>query len=122
MHLRAPPAVKVLLQHIALAHRDWLPLGVLPPAHQQSSQLLLRTIIGAPLHYLIICRVSTASQRRCQSCAPDVADGMRMYFLPPRFYSTEFPYAGLKLKMVRGLQLGGPCRAVYDALPLRTMD
>ena len=24
-----------------------------------------------------------------------------MYFLPPRFYSTEFPYAGLKLKMVR---------------------
>ena len=30
------------------------------------------------------------------------ADGMRRYFLPPRFYSTEFPYAGLKLKMVRG--------------------
>ena len=45
-----PNAVKVLLQHIALAHRDWLPLGVLPPAHQQSSQLLLRTIIGAALN------------------------------------------------------------------------
>lgn len=29
-----------------------------------------------------------------------LADGMRAYFLPPRFYSTEFPYAGLKLKMV----------------------
>ena len=28
---------------------------------------------------------------------------MRVYFLPPRFYSTEFPYAGLKLKMVRGV-------------------
>ena len=32
--------------------------------------------------------------------APACADGMRSYFLPPRFYSTEFPFTGLKLKMV----------------------
>lgn len=34
-----------------------------------------------------------------------VADGMRAYFLPPRFYSTEFPYAGLKLKMVSNITM-----------------
>ncbi|KAK9909154.1 hypothetical protein WJX75_007936 [Coccomyxa subellipsoidea] len=65
--------VKTLLQHIALAHRDWLPMGVLPATHLQQTQALLHTL----------------------------TDGMRAYFLPPRFYSTEFPYAGLKLKMMR---------------------
>ncbi|CAL8461728.1 g1259 [Coccomyxa elongata] len=65
--------VKTLLQHIALANRDWLPAGVLPAAHLQQTQALLHTL----------------------------TDGMRAYFLPPRFYSTEFPYAGLKLKMMK---------------------
>ena len=45
-------------------------------------------------------RGHTIAQGRCEHCAPCSADGMRIYFLPPRFYSTEFPYAGLKLKMV----------------------
>ena len=28
-------------------------------------------------------------------------DGMRAYFLPPRFYSRHYPYTGVKKKMVR---------------------
>ena len=30
-----------------------------------------------------------------------VADGMRAYFLPPRFYTRHYPYTGVKKKMVR---------------------
>lgn len=39
-------AVKTLLQHIALANRDWLPAGVLPAAHLQQTQALLHTLTG----------------------------------------------------------------------------
>ncbi len=39
-------AVKTLLQHIALAHRDWLPTGVLPATHLQQTQALLHTLTG----------------------------------------------------------------------------
>lgn len=45
------PAVKVLLQHIALAHRTWLPLGVLPAAHLNDSRALLGMLVGALLHH-----------------------------------------------------------------------
>ena len=46
------PAVKVLLQHVALAHRTWLPLGVLPAAHLNDSRALLGVLVGA--HFLVL--------------------------------------------------------------------
>ncbi|CAL5222534.1 g4909 [Coccomyxa viridis] len=71
--LRDLAETKILLQHIALAHKDWLPSGALPLGHLNEAQAALHTLIN----------------------------GMRSYFLPPRFYSTEFPFTGLKLKMMR---------------------
>jgi hypothetical protein len=47
--------VKTLLQHIALAHRDWLPSGVLPASHFQGIQATLHNLIGAVLQGLIFC-------------------------------------------------------------------
>lgn len=65
--------VKVLLLHIYLAHRDWLPAGSVSFMHQATVQQLLFSLV----------------------------DGMRAYFLPPRFYSRHYPYTGVKKKMMR---------------------
>ena len=40
------PAAKVLLQHIALAHRDWLPSGAMPMGHVNEAQAVLHALIG----------------------------------------------------------------------------
>lgn len=65
--------VKSLLLHIYLAHRDWLPNGAVSSMHQATVQQLLFSLV----------------------------DGMRAYFLPPRFYSRYYPYTGVKRKMMR---------------------
>ena len=93
-------AAKILLQHIALAHKDWLPSGAMPLGHLNEAQAALHTLIGVfpalltRLSHIILWRLFLTMV----CCAH--ADGMRSYFLPPRFYSTEFPFTGLKLKMV----------------------
>ena len=56
-------AAKVLLQHIALAHRDWLPSGAMPMGHVNEAQAILHALIGeqpssmlgrvAPLSWLL---------------------------------------------------------------------
>lgn len=150
-----PRAAKVLLQHIALAHKDWLPSGAMPMGHVSEAQAVLHALIGeqhcsllrccpivaAPPHTteqgatpMGCCMWTTSSASMLQMCSAEphtlhqgarrackvchaaqhetahhaeisdthaaCADGMRSYFLPPRFYSTEFPFTGLKLKMV----------------------
>ena len=93
-------AAKILLQHIAVAHKDWLPSGAMPSGHLNEAQAALHTLIGvssAPCHILLRGPVPLAHLTLV--CCTH-ADGMRSYFLPPRFYSTEFPFTGLKLKMV----------------------
>lgn len=125
-------AVKSLLQHIFLAHRDWLPAGVLPVAHLQQTQALLHTLTGetqctldnpvfycsfvavhhhTDINFLVACLIRALYKF---DIVMD-ADGMRAYFLPPRFYSTEFPYAGLKLKMVRRIFQSGKVLQMNEA-------
>ncbi len=57
-------AVKVLLQHIALAHRTWLPLGVLPAAHLHESRALLGMLVGAHLPALLLQCLCTLAMKR----------------------------------------------------------
>ena len=52
-HLKLPwldvycvPAVKSLLLHIYLAHRDWLPAGAVSSMHQATVQQLLFSLVG----------------------------------------------------------------------------
>ena len=42
-------AVKTLVLHISLAHRDGLPLGQLPPGHALTVQHTLHMLLGARL-------------------------------------------------------------------------
>ena len=42
-------AAKILLQHIAVAHKDWLPSGALPLGHLNEAQAALHTLIGVSL-------------------------------------------------------------------------
>ncbi|KAL3157101.1 hypothetical protein ABBQ38_001347 [Trebouxia sp. C0009 RCD-2024] len=71
--LRDLVQVKSLLLHIYLAHRHWLPSGSVSSMHQATVQQLLFSLV----------------------------DGMRAYFLPPRFYSRHYPYTGVKRKMMK---------------------
>ncbi|KAK9846324.1 hypothetical protein WJX81_001504 [Elliptochloris bilobata] len=74
--LRDLADVKTLVLHISLAHRDWLPLGQLPPGHALTVQ--------HTLHLLL--------------------ESMRSYFLPSRFYSREYPYTRVKAGMMQVAQ------------------
>lgn len=47
--MRPACAAKILLQHIALAHRDWLPSGAMPLGHVNETQAVLHALIGALL-------------------------------------------------------------------------
>lgn len=40
-------AVKTLVLHLSLAHRDWLPVGQLPPGHALTVQHTLHMLLGA---------------------------------------------------------------------------
>ena len=40
-------AVKTLVLHLSLAHRDWLPPGQLPPGHALTVQHTLHMLLGA---------------------------------------------------------------------------
>ena len=42
-------AVKTLVLHMSLAHRDWLPPGQLPPGHALTVQHTLHMLLGAGL-------------------------------------------------------------------------
>ena len=42
-------AVKTLVLHMSLAHRDWLPLGQLPPGHALTVQHTLHMLLGVGL-------------------------------------------------------------------------
>ena len=122
------PAVKSLLLHIYLAHRDWLPNGAVSSMHQATVQQLLFSLVGkvhhaSKLHLRPTVLFSELHKGLphasldvllCPSCIQSsallfaqllilccmIADGMRAYFLPPRFYSRYYPYTGVKTKMV----------------------
>ena len=51
--LALAPAAKVLLQHIALAHRDWLPSGAMPMGHVNEAQAVLHALIGKRPCYML---------------------------------------------------------------------
>uniref|UniRef100_A0A061RDF7 Uncharacterized protein n=1 Tax=Tetraselmis sp. GSL018 TaxID=582737 RepID=A0A061RDF7_9CHLO len=65
-------AVKSKTLWIYLAHRDWVPMECLPDGHLVAVQQTLFNILGE----------------------------MRGYLLPPRYYSTTFPFTGVRSKMM----------------------
>lgn len=70
--LRSVATVKSLTLWIYLSHRDWVPPECLPDGHLAAVQQTLFNILGE----------------------------MRGYLLPPRYYSTTFPYTGVRHKMM----------------------
>ena len=114
-------AVKSLLLHIYLAHRDWLPSGSVSSMHQASVEQLLFSFVGKVLHKnstICLCLWPVNLTSTCLPLPPFVptmkhqlhaavlifgdisADNMRAYFLPPRFYTKHYPYTGVRPKMV----------------------
>eukprot|EP00873_Tetraselmis_striata_P018370 jgi/Tetstr1/438634/TSEL_027185.t1 len=70
--LKYVASVKSLALWIYLAHRDWVPPECLPEGHLGAVQQTIFNILGE----------------------------MRGYLLPPRYYTTTFPYTGVRHKMM----------------------
>lgn len=70
--LKYVATVKSLSLWIYLAHRDWVPPECLPEGHLGAVQQTIFNILGE----------------------------MRGYLLPPRYYTTTFPYTGVRHKMM----------------------
>jgi len=70
--LKAVSRIKSISIWVYLAHRDWVAPECLPDGHLAAVQQTLFNILGE----------------------------MRGYLLPPRYYSTTFPYTGVRHKMM----------------------
>lgn len=96
--LALAPAAKVLLQHIALAHRDWLPSGAMPMGHVSEAQAVLHALIGeqpcSMLHLaaqfsgLLATPQSMVRRPWAAACGP-VADSLLQKCSTARMCSTQ---------------------------------